>query len=141
DHVGYFNNGLALAMIDSMYGYIDKAGEFVIPPQYNFLSYLRMKEPIRLFSDAKYKSDSLIQFIKDKPDSVFNYGEFYELQFYEEKAVFLSDSSRYGFIDKSGNIVINPIFLDAHRFSEGLAGVAIRNDSTLNIEWGFVDEK
>ncbi|EDJ0203504.1 WG repeat-containing protein, partial [Campylobacter coli] len=39
-----------------------------------------------------------------------------------------------GFIDKSGKIVIEPIFDDIWDFREGLAGVK------LNGKWGFIDK-
>ncbi|ECH5021687.1 WG repeat-containing protein, partial [Campylobacter coli] len=40
----------------------------------------------------------------------------------------------WGFIDKSGKIVIEPKFDGVGNFSEGLAGVE------LNGKWGFIDK-
>ena len=42
--------------------------------------------------------------------------------------------SKYGYIDTSGNIVIQPRFDDAWRFSEGLAPVLVED------KWGFIDQ-
>jgi hypothetical protein len=42
--------------------------------------------------------------------------------------------SKYGYIDTSGNIVIQPRFDDAWRFSEGLAPVRIEE------KWGYIDQ-
>ena len=42
-------------------------------------------------------------------------------------------SEKWGFIDKNGNMVINPEYDKAELFSEGLAAVA------LNGKWGYID--
>jgi len=44
-------------------------------------------------------------------------------------------SLQWGFIDKTGTMVIQPQFEDAHQFSEGLAGVKKEG------MWGFMDPK
>ena len=41
---------------------------------------------------------------------------------------------KYGYIDKKGNIVINPQFDNAHYFRKGLAAVMIGD------KWGFIDK-
>ena len=43
-------------------------------------------------------------------------------------------ASKYGFIDKSGKVVIEPQFDDAEDFSEGLAQVG------KDGKWGFIDK-
>ena len=43
-------------------------------------------------------------------------------------------ASKYGFIDKSGKVVIEPQFDDADLFSEGL--VLVEKDG----KWGFIDK-
>jgi len=45
----------------------------------------------------------------------------------------LKIGSKYGFINQTGQIVIEPRFENAYKFSEGLAGVKIGN------KWGFID--
>jgi hypothetical protein len=45
-------------------------------------------------------------------------------------------NGKVGFIDKSGRLVIKPSYLDASRFSEGLAAVEFDNGN-----WGFIDTK
>ena len=46
----------------------------------------------------------------------------------------VSLGGRYGYIDKSGKIVINPQFEQASNFYEGLASVRMGN------RWGYVDK-
>ena len=43
---------------------------------------------------------------------------------------------RWGFIDKSGTPVINPLYKDVKPFSSGLA--AVKNEQNL---WGYIDSK
>ena len=43
-------------------------------------------------------------------------------------------ASKYGFIDKSGKVVIEPQFDDAGAFSEGFA--CVEKDD----KWGFIDK-
>jgi len=45
-----------------------------------------------------------------------------------------AENPRCGYIDKSGNYVIQPNFSRAHSFSDGLAAVAIGN------KWGLIDK-
>jgi hypothetical protein len=42
-------------------------------------------------------------------------------------------NGKYGYIDKTGKIVIKPQFDKAYDFSEGLASIS------LNGKWGFID--
>jgi hypothetical protein len=45
-----------------------------------------------------------------------------------------------GFINPAGEFVIEPQFYDAGDFSEGLAGVLVRDeDAPRGVSWGFVD--
>jgi len=47
---------------------------------------------------------------------------------------------KWGFIDRTGQVVIDPRFDSAKGFSEGLAAVALRNEFEV-LEWGFVDTR
>ena len=42
---------------------------------------------------------------------------------------------RYGFIDKKGNLVIEPKYRRVLTFSEGLAGVDVKEH-----QWGFINK-
>ena len=47
---------------------------------------------------------------------------------------------KWGYIDKSGKIVIEPQFDDASSFSEGLAAVCLGDYCPLRGKWGYIDK-
>ena len=49
------------------------------------------------------------------------------------------NSNKYGFVNKMGKFVIQPIFDDVDKFSEGLAAVRGK-DSNGRQRWGFIDK-
>ena len=50
-------------------------------------------------------------------------------------------SGKYGYIDKTGKVVISPQFDNAHWFQEGLAKVAIggTRPGCSDGKWGYID--
>jgi hypothetical protein len=54
----------------------------------------------------------------------------------------VKQDGKYGFIDKTGKIIINPQFNNARSFSEGLASVCIGGNGFLcqGGNWGFIDK-
>ena len=48
----------------------------------------------------------------------------------------IAQNWKWGFIDNAGKVVIEPQFLEAHGFSDGLAAVKPLN----NAWWGYIDE-
>ena len=55
-------------------------------------------------------------------------------------AAVMSKDGLWGYIDHEGRSVISPRYLEARRFSEGLAAVKIRTDSSEEGLWVFIDE-
>ena len=58
-------------------------------------------------------------------------------QICEGLRLFQHTNGRYGYLDRSGEIAISPIYADASDFSEGLAAVATQNGTAL--EWGYIN--
>lgn len=50
----------------------------------------------------------------------------------------IRENDKWGYMDKDGNVVINPQFDDAGPFSEGLAAVRIGNDDSG--QYGYIDK-
>jgi hypothetical protein len=67
-----------------------------------------------------------------------------------ELTVFRSESGKFGFINKKGEVVIKPVYDQAENFSEGLAAVNIGLEmghyfysfiAVKEGQWGFINEK
>ena len=133
-----FSEGLAVASRDGKSGYIDKTGEFVIPPQ---------------FYDAKNFSEGLAAvswdngqkrgFI-DKTGKVVIQPQPFFMSFFKEglvrisrtRAVPMADGTyMFGYMDRTGKIVIPLQFHSASDFSEGLASVNHKDGRS-----GYIDK-
>ena len=53
----------------------------------------------------------------------------------DEELYVIRDNGRYGYINRSGLVVIKPQFEDAYNFSEGLARIGVRH------KYGFIDKR
>jgi len=123
--VGDFNDGLAVAGNDTSYGYIDEQGKLVIPYKFDLDSY-----PLSLYSLKK---------VPNELRSAIN-----EASFADGLALFFDAiKKRYGYINTKGEVVIEPIFLNATRFKQGYAVVmtSIDNSNWENTRLGVIDIK
>ena len=126
-----FSEGLApVRNADGLYGFIDAKGTLRIPYQYEYA---------RRFSDGlAYVSDKAGSWFIDKSGTkMFGYVWYDQHDFKEGRAIVrmgFSSDKRYGFIGRSGSLVVPLIYTDADDFAGGLAPVA--NDSG---KWGFID--
>lgn len=118
DYANDFSDNLALVRISGKYGYINKSSEFVINPRFDYGGQIR----------ATFFWKELVSIYNRKSDNEgFTEG-------LSVIAIKNGDILKFGYIDKSGKLTINPQFDDAHDFSEGLAAVEI------NGKWGYIDK-
>jgi len=108
DSASVFSEGLAKVRTNGKSGYIDRKGRVVIDLQ---------------FECASDFSEGLAAVEVCKPFPVVENG----------KVVKVINVRRYGFIDRKGRMVIEPIFDDAGDFHEGLAAVETEKG------WGYID--
>ena len=113
-------------------GYIDRTGKLVVNPQYDQSS--DFSEGLALVCVGPCDSDHW---------QGFRYTNDYQA------TEPLEQTFKYGYIDETGKMVINPMFESAEVFSEGLAGVCVGHgcyysrpsDKPKEEEkWGFVDK-
>lgn len=126
-----FVEDLAVKYGDRGYGYIDRTGKFVIPPQYtlanNFsegLAAVAIAGPgYPLWGYINRKGEWIIQ-------PVLELGK----PFYQGLAPIFKDG-KYGFINQTGAIAIQPKFDGVDNFSEGLAAVQVGG------KYGYIDRQ
>lgn len=129
-----FSDGLALVKsTDEKYGYIGEDGKYVINPIYKDggsfaegLACVVMENGKPQFIDKNDK----IQFTIDDADLVMGF---------TEGRARVRIKGKWGFIDKSGILTINPIYDQAKDFREGLAAVAQKSDSDNETLWGYIN--
>ena len=131
-----FSNGMALIEMeiyknevrDLEYGYINKKGKYVLQNLY-FADQDFSEGLVKVMAKANLKGEAKIAETSKKIESTNE-----ESMFYDEKSLFGKETFAYNmftFIDKSGKFAIlhknkNPmLFLEAGKFSEGLAWVKV----------------
>ncbi len=138
-NIADFASGLAAIKINNKYGYIDKTGNVVIAPQ---------------FSNAKQFTEGLAA-VDFSGNGISNWGyidstgkteitpQFYSAQNFSEGLALISSEQGFGFIDKTGKLIISGSQLvsnvgnfisELESFSSGLALVRIGN------KFGYIDK-
>lgn len=116
----------------SKFGFIDKQGKFAINPTYKNATVFQ--EGI-----AWVVSDNTAPSAIDKNgETKFVLKEAEEVRLFSEGLAAFSkvdSTAKWGFVDKSGNQVINPQFIDVGNFSDGKC--AVRNKDG---KWGYIDK-
>jgi hypothetical protein len=114
-------------------GYIDRAGKLVINPQYDAAFEFTEGLAAVCIGLCDQEHWQGYRFIKGSLDT--------EL---------LEQTFKYGYIDETGKMVVNPMFESAESFSEGLAGVCVGSGCYYQSpydkkpkgegKWGFIDK-
>lgn len=134
-----YNEGRAIVGISLeggfySYGYIDLKGNEIIKPKYQSASQFNEGFSIVKIKDNEYALINLNGEIEStyKYNTVFEYGN--------GLMVFSKDlQGPYGYIDKKGNVVIQPIYEVAEGFKDNVAIVSEGND--FNGPYGLIDLK
>jgi len=119
DNAGLFLNGLAkVQSSDGKTGYIDHKGQYIIPAIYkdgtNFREGLAF-----VVLEGGYPIC-----INQKGKTIFEMkGAEIVYEFSEGLAMFVNDSEKFGFVDKTGKTVIDPQFDEAESFFSNLARI------------------
>jgi hypothetical protein len=137
-----FSEGLARVQVDGengKWGYIDKTGKFIIKPQFDY-AWDFSEGLARVNMGGKLPaSKSEYEYVSKKKSETS----------YMARAF---TGGKWGYIDKTGKIIIKPQFNTAENFSEGLAAVRKTNrflrkinlfffpGSTFGHKCGFIDK-
>lgn len=131
DRAESFNEGLAAVEIDNLWGFIDKSGNIVIAPQFEFI--------VRGFSEGI----AFVNCDNDKVAAIDKTGKYITGCIFDEAWEFCEGlapvelNKKFGFIDRTGKSVIKPQFDSAESFYNGLAKVTIRKEDWIYM--GFID--
>lgn len=112
-----FSEGLASVRINGTYGFINESGNFVIPPQYDYATF---------FSEGLavvYKNGKPF-YINTKGEKAFDCIFPAVDAFHNGRAKVGTKSKHLGYIDKSGNLIIDTIFSTINPFIDGVAVVS-----------------
>ena len=110
----------------SKYGYIDRSGRIVIPPQFDTPGY-------HTEGLASVEVDGKCGLIDKQGDFVIPL-QYEYLDDFSEGLAAVSIDGKFGYIDKTGTIVITPTFKSADNFSDGLALVLTQTTDGLMFE-------
>jgi WG containing repeat len=145
-----FAEGLARVMGKQGWGFIDRAGKFVIPPKFQIVdssfaeglaaAVYAGDTPRAVYLGHSGQEAFEIPLWKQRTarqQAIEDYRWHLNIPFSEGLAP-VKSFNKIGFINKTGKVVIEPLFRDVQSFSEGLAGVKIIG-SDGNYVWGFID--
>lgn len=120
------------------YGFVDATGKVIVPPKYD--AAYDFSEGLALVKEKNADGNSRYGFI-DKTGEVAIPLEYQYANSFSEGLAEVEKDSRCGYIDTSGNYVIQPNngFITAFDFCEGMAHVR-RTDQNLHLWSGFIDK-
>jgi hypothetical protein len=122
-----FRNGYAIAAVRSGTGIINKAGEWVIPPRYDKITYADVENDVII----AYKKERYGLIDKEnKKITPFRYSN---IRPPSEGLMAVRQGARWGFMNTSGKIIIPPEYLAVKDFS--CARSLVRKKS----RWGVID--
>lgn len=123
EQLGFFKEGLSLAMKNGYFGYIDKGNRTVIPFKYS--SGTDFEE-----GRAVVEIDGKFGMIDRTGNEVFKI-LFNDLGSVSEELVYANADSLYGYYDRNGNTRIAPKFNEAYPFSKDIAKVQVGDNQAF----------
>ena len=118
---GQFSEGFASVRLNGTYGYINKNGAFIIQPQYDVAHSFEGGQ-------AKVYLDGKPYYIDQKGDRTFEHN-FAEIQGFgaNDYSLVVSKGENYGVINKQGKLLVDTIYKQISKFSDGIAIVIGQN--------------
>lgn len=131
DYQYFFKEGLCKVVQNGKYGFINNEGDVVIPIKYSSANNFSC-------GMASVSKDGKDFFIDQLGNKVFECNNFETISDFSDgmlDVMFTVDNTiKLGYVNKTGETVISPIYDHASSFSEGLAAVAIEE------KYGFIDK-
>ena len=135
-----FSEGLASVILNGKSGYINTSGQVVIPIEYNFAGYFfEGTGAVYSRTDGKWLwLDQTGKILKEFSSAEYNlFGRFSEgrIRFAKRDSI---GKLRWGFMDHSGNVVIQPIYGECTDFAWGRASVSGTTPYN-DVLWGLIN--
>ncbi len=138
-YIGNYRSGRAVYYVQTkdgsiLYGYLDENGKPVIQPIYGYASDFEGNR-------AAVKLNDGLHAMIDRSGKAIKTMEYWEVSgFSDGKAAFrASPGGKFGYIDSSGNEIINPSFIYAGGFRNSRAVVSVPGEAGREIK-GLIDE-
>lgn len=128
EQLGFFKEGLALAMKNGRFGYIDKGNRTIIPFIYD--------------EATEFEQGRAIVTVKEKQGMIDRSGdiifplEFEDIGILSEGLIYAAKDSLYGYFDKNFNPRVSYKFDEAYTFIDGKAKVQIGEKQAFIDEYG-----
>lgn len=123
-----FSDGLALIRQNGLFGYINTDYDIAIPPQYEFAG--------DFGEGVAYGEKDGSKYMIDRSGGILATVDYAFGSFSDGLASFRKDNL-YGYINKEGEVVIEPRFTWAKDFCNGLAAVQTKMEA--GGKWGFIN--
>lgn len=127
DDLREFNEGLAAMSLGGLWGYIDKMGQVIIPARYR---------TVKTFSEGIAVTQDLnghFHLIKANGEHIIDSLKYDDVSKFQEGRSVVNRGYLFGYLDKSGEIVIEPAYESARAYSNGIAMVQ------KNGKFGFIN--
>jgi hypothetical protein len=132
-YVHPFKDGLAVVLLDKMYGVINKSGNYVIEPKYSFIGAPRCGRMIFEVVEDKEDKDSIMPVNHRKLQGIVSYDGTVILEpsttildpsgYSDDMLGFTAPDGKRGFLDLEGKVAIPAIYDSTMVFNEGLCAV------------------
>jgi hypothetical protein len=132
------NEGMVLCQVNNKYGYLDLKGDEVIVTKYdNAYGFNKLGIARVAKKSAASSSVTLWGYIDKKGNEVIpikyeNLGDFYNGLVYAKDP----ETNRYGFLDKTGKWILNPVYLDLLSFDD-LGGAWVKQ---TDAKWHYINK-
>ncbi|MCQ2345501.1 MAG: WG repeat-containing protein [Paludibacteraceae bacterium] len=134
DGASMFIDGVAVVRMGNYYGAIDKKGQFVINPTYD---YLKSVGGGRIAFNEKGSDKGGLLDLKGNVVVAAMYDDFDPVGFTTSNLMVAERNNSFSFYDKNGNLAFPGNYISCSSFYDGVAWVLISEDSN----WQLIDTK